>query len=107
MIEIPLTSKPEQLFSIVIKETKYDIRVLLNSRTGVWSLDLAAGGKDLVSGIALLPGADIFGQYNLGIGIGYIINLESPRQDPTRDEFGKLSRLFILTEEELQDGSSV
>jgi len=107
MIEIPLTSKPEQLFSIVIKETKYDIRVLLNSRTGVWSLDLAAGGKDLVSGIALLPGADIFGQYNLGIGIGYIINLESPRQDPTRDEFGKLSRLFILTEEELQDGSPV
>ena len=107
MIEIPLTSKPEQLFSIVIKETKYDIRVLLNSRTGVWSLDLAAGGKDLVSGIALLPGADIFGQYNLGIGIGYIINLESPRQDPTRDEFGKLSRLFILTEEELQNGSPV
>ena len=107
MIEIPLTSKPEQLFSIVIKETKYDIRVLLNSRTGVWSLDLAAGGKDLVSGIALLPGADIFGHYNLGIGIGYTINLESPRQDPTRDEFGKLSRLFILTEEELQDGSPV
>ena len=107
MIEMPLTSKPEQLFSIVIKDTKYDIRVLLNSRTGVWSLDLASGGKDLVSGIALLPGADIFGQYNLGIGIGYIINLESPRQDPTRDEFGKLSRLFILTEEELQDGSPV
>ena len=107
MIEIPLTSKPEQLFSIVIKETKYDIRVLLNSRTGVWSLDLAAGGKDLVSGIALLPGADIFEQYNLDIGMGYIINLDNPRQDPTRDEFGKLSRLFILTEEELQDGSSV
>ena len=107
MIEIPLSSKPEQLFSIVIKTTKYDMRVILNSRTGNWSLDLAAGGIDLVSGIALLPGADIFGQYNLDIGIGYIINLESPRQDPTRDEFGKLSRLFILTEEELQNGSSV
>jgi len=107
MIEIPLTSKPEQLFSIVINSTKYDMRVILNSRTGNWSLDLAAGGIDLVSGIALLPGADIFGQYNLGIGIGYIINLESPRQDPTRDEFGKLSRLFILTEEELQNGSPV
>jgi hypothetical protein len=107
MIEIPLTSKPEQLFSIVIKDTKYDMRVILNSRTGNWSLDLAVGGVDLVNGIALLPGADIFGQYNLGIGIGYIINLESPRQDPTRDEFGKLSRLFILNEEELQDGSPV
>ena len=107
MIEIPLTSKPEQLFSIVINSTKYDMRVILNSRTGNWSLDLAADGKDLVTGIALLPGADIFGQYNLGIGIGYIINLENPGQDPTRDEFGKLSRLFILTEEELQDGSPV
>ena len=107
MIEIPLTSKPEQLFSIVIKATKYDMRVILNSRTGNWSLDLAAGGVDLVSGIALLPGTDIFYQYNLDIGIGYVINLENPRQDPTRDRFGNLSRLFILTEEELQNGSSV
>ena len=107
MIEIPLTSKPEQLFSIVIKATKYDMRVILNSRTGNWSLDLAAGGKDLVTGVALLPGADIFKQHNLDIGIGFIINLENPRQDPIRDEFGKLSRLFVLTEEELQNGSPV
>ena len=107
MIEIPLTSKPEQLFSIVIKDTKYDMRVILNSRTGNWSLDLSADGKDLVTGIALLPGADIFGQYNLDIGMGYIINLENPGQDPSRDQFGKLSRLFILTEEELQNGSAV
>jgi len=107
MIEIPLTSKPEQLFSIVIKATKYDMRVILNSRTGNWSLDLAVGGVDLVNGIALLPGADIFGQYNLDIGIGYIVNLENPGQDPSRDQLGKLSRLFILTEEELQDGSPV
>ena len=107
MINIPLTSKPEQLFSIVINTTKYDMRVILNSRTGIWSLDLAAGGVDLVSGIALLPGVDIFKQYNLDIGIGYIVNLENPRQDPSRDQFGKLSRLFIVTEEELQNGSSV
>ena len=107
MIEIPLNAKPEQLFSIVIKETKYDLRVILNSRTGSWSLDLAADGKDLVTGIALLPGADIFGQYNLDIGMGYIINLENPGQYPSRDQFGKLSRLFILTEEELRDGSPV
>ena len=107
MIEIPLNAKPEQLFSIVIKETKYDLRVILNSRTGSWSLDLAADGKDLVTGIALLPGADIFGQYNLDIGMGYIINLENPGQYPSRDQFGKLSRLFILTEEELQNGSAV
>ena len=107
MIEIPLTSKPEQLFSIVVKAIKYDMRVILNSRTGNWSLDLAAGGIDLVTGIALLPGADIFAQYNLDIGIGYIVNLENPRQDPSRYQFGKLSRLFIVTEEELQNGSSV
>jgi len=107
MINIPLTSKSEQLFSIVINTTKYDMRVILNSRTGIWSLDLAAGGVDLVSGIALLPGVDIFKQYNLDIGIGCIVNLENPRQDPSRDQFGKLSRLFIVTEEELQNGSSV
>jgi hypothetical protein len=58
-------------------------------------------------GRALLPGADIFEQYNLDIGMAYIINLDNPRQDPGKDQFGNLSRLFILTEEELQDGSPV
>lgn len=101
MIEIPLNSRPEQLFNIVLKGTKYDIRVILNSRTGIWTMSLSKQGKDIVTGIALLPGVDIFGQYNLGLGQAYIINLENTRQDPTKTGLGTFSRLFILEEGEI------
>lgn len=106
MIEIPLNSKPEQLFSIVIKGTKYDVRVILNSRTGLWTMSLSKQNVPVVSGIALLGGVDIFEQYNLGLGIAYVVNLDSSRRDPSREDLGTVSRLFILDEEEI-NGSSV
>ena len=107
MIEIPLNSKPEQLFSIVIKEVKYDIRVLLNSRTGIWSISLARQNENLVTGVALLPGVDIFEQYNLDLGLGYVVNLNDLNKDPSRAGLGIASRLFILTQEEINSGSPV
>lgn len=107
MIQIPLTSAPEQFFSIVIKEVKYDVRVTLNSRTGIWSIGLSKKGKDIISGIPLLAGVDIFDQHNLGIGKGYIVNLENSNKDPSRTGLGTSSKLFILTEEEIENGSSV
>lgn len=107
MIEIPLNSSPEQLFNIVISETKYDLRVILNSRTGVWSLSISSQGDDLVSGIALLPGVDILEPYNLGIGRGYVVNLENPNRNPSKTGLGVSSRLFILSEEEVQDATAI
>jgi len=100
MIEIPLSSKPEQLFSIIIKEVKYDVRVVLNSRTGIWSIALANQNTDLVNGISLLLGIDIFEQHNLDIGRGYVINLEDSNKDPSKTGLGTSSKLFILDEGE-------
>lgn len=105
MIEIPLNSKPEQRFTVVINDVKYDVRVILNSRTGIWTMDLATGNEDIVTGIALLPGVDIFEQYNLDVGIGYVVNLENSRRDPSKSNLGRNSRLFILTEEEIENAS--
>lgn len=107
MIEIPLNSNPEQRFNIVINEVKYEVRVILNSRTGIWTMDLSTQNEEIVTGIALLPGVDIFEQYNLDIGKGYAVNLENPRRDPTKTGLGTNSKLFILTEEEIENGSSV
>ena len=107
MIEIPLNSNPEQRFSVVINETKYEVRVILNSRTGIWTMDLSVQGQEVITGIALLAGVDIFEQYNLNIGKGYIVNLENSRRDPSKTGLGRNSKLFILTEEEIENGSSV
>ncbi len=101
MIEIPLNSSPEQLFSVVLNGNKYDVRVILNSRTGIWTMSLSRSGNDIVNGIALLPGVDIFEQYNLGLGNAYIVNLENSRRDPSKSGLGISSRLFILEEGEV------
>lgn len=107
MIEIPLNSNPEQLFSITLFEQTYDIRITLNSRTGVWSISFAQNGEDLITNIALLGGVDILHQYNLPFKNTYIINLENNKLDATVNGLGAVSKLFILTDEEVENGSSV
>ena len=107
MIEIPLNSKPEQLFSISIAGTRYDIRVIINSRTGIWTIGFSTGGVDLATGIPLLGGSDILGYLNLPIRRAYVVNLDNPSGNPTRTGLGTSSRLFLLTEKEVSGVSPV
>lgn len=104
MIEIPLNSNPEQLFSITLDGNTYDCRVILNSRTGVWSISFSQSGVDIVIGISLLGGVDILNQYNIPIENAYIVNLDNTNQDPTKTNLGTVAKLFILTEEEVSGG---
>tara|TARA_B110000908_G_C9807891_1_gene251583 strand:- start:90 stop:404 length:315 start_codon:yes stop_codon:yes gene_type:complete len=101
MIEVPLNSSPEQLFSIITSGETYDCRVILNSRTGVWSISLSQSGVELLRGIALVGGIDIFNQYNISIENAYVVNLDKPNLDPSKTNLGIIARLFILTDEEV------
>ena len=104
MIEIPLNSSPEQLFSSTLNGETYDIRVVLNSRTGIWSISFAQNGEDIINGVAILGGIDILQQYNLLINNIYLVNLDNASQDPSKNNLGIVAKLFILTEEELSGG---
>lgn len=104
MIEIPLNSNPEQLFSITINGETYDCRVKLNSRTSVWSISLAQSGVDILNGISLLGGVDIFKQYNIPIRNAYVVNLDEPTLDASKTNLGTSTRLYILTDEEVPNG---
>lgn len=104
MIEVPLNSNPEQLFSITLNGNTYDCRVILNSRTGVWSISFSQSGVDIVVGVSLLGGVDILNQYNIPIENAYIVNLNNTNQDPTKTNLGTVAKLFILTEEEVSGG---
>lgn len=104
MIEIPLNANPEQLFSIVLSGETYDIRVALNSRLGVWTLSFSQLGEPVLSGVSLVGGIDILNQYNIPVTNMYIVNLDQPELDPSRDNLGSVSRLFILTDEEVSGG---
>lgn len=104
MIEVPLNSNPEQLFSITLSGNTYDCRVILNSRTGVWSISFSQSGVDILVGVSLLGGVDILNQYNIPIENAYIVNLDNTNQDPTKTNLGTVAKLFILTEEEVSGG---
>jgi hypothetical protein len=104
MIEVPLNSNPEQLFSITLNSNTYDCRVILNSRTGVWSISFSQSGVDILVGVSLLGGVDILNQYNIPIENAYVVNLDNTNQDPTKTNLGTVAKLFILTEEEVTGG---
>lgn len=104
MIEVPLSSDPEQLFSITLLGQTYDCRVTLNSRSGVWSISFSQSGVDIVRGVALLGGVDILKQYAIPVKNAYVVNLDATNQDPSKDNLGISSKLFILTDEELPIG---
>lgn len=104
MIEIPLTSSPEQLFSSVISGETYDIRVLRNSRNQIWTISFRSGSTSIVEGIPLVAGLDIVRQFPIGIKNMYIINSDDTSLDPIGDSIGDSARLVILTEEEVSGG---
>ena len=104
MTEIPLNSNPEQLFSITLIGATYDIRVALNSRTGIWSISFSQEGIHIINGIPLLGGIDILKQHNLPISNMYVVNLDNSNEDPTNINLGIVAKLFILTDEEVTSG---
>ncbi len=104
MIEVPLNSSPEQLFSITLNGETYDCRVILNSRTGVWNISFAQSGVDIVNGVSLLGGVDILKRYNLPIENAFVVNLDESNQDPSKTNLGTVAKLFILTDEEVSGG---
>ena len=104
MIEIPLNSNPEQLFSITIGEQTYDIRVISNSRRAMWTISFAQSGVDILNGVALFGGVDILRQHHLPIKNMYVVDLENNKLDPSLDNLGTAAKLFILTDEEVVSG---
>jgi len=104
MIEIPLNSNPEQLFSIVLEGETYDCRVAYSSRVGDWAKSFSQNGVELLNGVPLLGGVDILKQHNLPIKNMYTVNLDNQNTEATSENLGTVTRLFILTEEEIENG---
>ena len=107
MIEIPLSNSPEQIFNINLSGENYTFRVLVNSRTGLWTLDLSQNNIDILLGVGLVGGVNILDQYNIAITNMFMINTDNPSLDPTVLNLGSVSRLFILNEEELENVQAV
>lgn len=104
MIEIPLNSSFEQLFSIVISGNTYDCRVSYNHRAGIWVMSFRQGDTSIVEGIPLVGGVDLLKHHDIDISNIFAVNVENPNEDAGADNLGTSVRLFVLTDEEIGNG---
>ena len=104
---IPLSNNYSALFKIVLNGETYDFRTLYNSRFGNWSFDIIKNNVEFITGINMVLGTDIIGQFNLGIGVLFMADLESFNLDATAFDIGERVVLVHTTEEEIQNALTV
>jgi len=99
--EIPLTPDP-QTFTVTLSGVIYQLTVQYRAAGGTgWILDVAdASGNLLVSGIPLVTGTDLLGQFGY-LGFGgrlWVQGAASPDDVPTFDDLGVGSHVFWVTD---------
>lgn len=100
--EIPLSGSPET-FSINLNGTPYRLTTrYCDAQNGGWFLDIAdSAGNPIVSGISLVTGVNVLGQYGYAdIAAGaalYVVNVAGGDAAPTFDNLGTDVRLVLAT----------
>lgn len=96
MIEIPLTSEGEQIFSTKILGNTYGFRVVYSNRSKTWSLDITPQTGDPVFGIVLVGGVNLISEHNLPINNLWMVNIDNPSLDPSSDNLGTSCKLIVM-----------
>lgn len=102
MIEIPLNSNPEQIFSVRLNGISYDLRIIYNLRGNLWTMSINSEELSL-EGIALVSGVNLLKAFNTQLPPMYLVNIDNPKSDPNNDNLGSSARLFLVTEEEINN----
>lgn len=97
--EIPLTPNNQQ-FRIQLAGVTYTIKIVWRDAAG-WIMDLMdSGGEILLSGVPLVPGVDLLGQYpDLGISGAMVVGCDNGSPEhPTKTNLGGRSHLIFVQE---------
>lgn len=96
--EIPLTPNA-QTFDVSLGGIDYNMRLIWNSISACWVLDIAdASNNPLVRGIPLVTGANLLGQYAyLGIPGGLTVTVDDGIGVPTYPGLGSTGHLYFVT----------
>lgn len=100
-LEIPITNEGAQSFRATLQGNTYQFFISYNSRMEVWYVDIALNNVPLASGIALLGGTDLVGQYAIDLKNLYAVNIDNPNIDANADNLGEEVLLIKLTDAEV------
>jgi len=104
---IPLSQNYSSIFTIDIEGETYQFKVIYNSRFGNWSFNIIKNDIEIITGVSMILGTDIVGQFNLGIGILFMADLDQTNLDATAFDIGTRIVLVRATEEEIQNALTV
>ena len=106
-IEIPLIAYPEQIFVITLNAERYEMRVLYNTRSAYWAIDISQNGTPLLFGVPILGGTDILKQHTIAIKNLFVINVDNDNVDATVDNLGDVVKLILLSDQEVIDVKTI
>lgn len=97
-IEIPIFDKSQEM-DIQLGIKKYHLRIKYIEFCG-WMLDVMTQAREeILMGVPLLHGVDIFGQYRyLGFDGSLLFYCEDPSDEIDMNEIGKGNRLYFIPE---------
>lgn len=99
--EIPTKPQAER-FRITLGGVEREIATRWNSRGGFWVIDISdSDGERILSGIPLVTGADLLGQFAYAeIGGGMIVQTDHDTDSvPTFENLGSTGHLYFLVED--------
>ena len=89
---IPVSSEPNQEFSVTLDNVQYFFRLMYNERSVLWTLDILNSAKTLIlGGVVLRVQYSLLQQYsNDGLPQGrlFVIDQSGDGLDPTADDLG-------------------
>lgn len=97
--EIPLNADNQQ-FRIQLNNVTYTLRVIWRDSAG-WIMDVMdSGGVEILTGVPLVTGANLLGQYpQLGINGALVVVADNGApDDPTKNNLGTYSHLIFVQE---------
>jgi hypothetical protein len=104
--ELPLTTDCPQSFNCQLGETTYQVDLIWNERSSVWMMDILnpTTQQPIVSGLALVLGADLLVEFALGIGALVVVDETGTGTEATVTSLGSTTNVYWISPDVLPVG---
>lgn len=104
MLTIPLIDGLIQKVQTTIAGSTYILTTKRNDRTGTYSMDVTVDNNEVLHGIQLLGGVDIFAGFpDCPLNRVYCVNKTSPTLDFELGELGNNNLLVVIEDSDLEE----
>ncbi|PHP66554.1 hypothetical protein CSC94_12760 [Zhengella mangrovi] len=79
MRQFTIIDAADQRFDTLINGKRVSIRLRYNVSTDRWTMDLAVSSTPVLEGRKIVPGVDLLGAFDLGLGIIFVSGEAAPR----------------------------